>query len=54
MNVKLVDRQQNVVEFMVGVKAIFYDRDFDRYHIIYLNGQAEKVWANGGSLKVET
>jgi len=38
---------------MFGVKAVLYDSEFDRYRIFYHRKAAEKVWANGGWLKVE-
>lgn len=54
MNVTLYDKDNRLVEYFTGVKTIGYDDEHDRFTLIFSDSaNNEKVWANGGSLKVE-
>jgi len=53
LTVTLFNREGEVVEIFTSVKFVDYDEQVDRFIFGFESGGFEKVWANGGSLKVE-
>jgi len=57
LTVTLLDKNGNAAGTFTNVKAISYDADHDRFKLLYVDKYRDeyvtKIWAAGGSLKVE-
>jgi len=54
LTVTLFDRDWKKVQSFYGVDEVTYDPEHDKFKFLLGHNVREEVWANGGSLKVES